>query len=471
MTSRPAAQLVSWLPWSADAFARAARERKPVLLSITAAWCRACHEMDRTTYEDEHVAAIIRDRFVAIRVDTDRRPDINERYNLGGWPTTAFLTADGELLGGGTFVAAARMPDVLRQVIDAVEKRSHDIARARGTITESVQSPCDEQEPSVDAVVDDVFATVDRQCGGFGVEPKFPITAPLHLALLLDREQPDGEWRAIVESTLDGIADGGLHDREGGGFYRYAATRDWQLPHVEKLLETNASLLRVFADAAESLQSDRYRDVCAELADYIRTRLKAPAGGYCGSESEPVVYTDASAAGSAALLAASATLGDPAIGREALEQLERVLLASYRPGAGVAHYLDDTAHVRGLLGDHVAMIHALLDAEGAAGGEPYAMMAEELAHYVLGTMWDDACGGIFDRATDNAEVGLLRARRKPFVINAEAARAFARLARTSGEADFRARAEATLRQLAPAARAQGPLAAHYLLAVRELTLR
>ena len=87
--------MIHWLPWGADAFARASREGKPVLLSITAAWCRACHEMDRTTYADPDVAGLIRDRFVAVRVDTDRRPDINERYNLGGWPTTAFLTADG----------------------------------------------------------------------------------------------------------------------------------------------------------------------------------------------------------------------------------------------------------------------------------------------------------------------------------------------------------------------------------------
>src|SRR6266566_1680000 len=82
--------MITWLPWSADAFARAAREGKPVLLSITAAWCHACHEMDRTTYADPEVAALVRDRFIAVRVDTDRRPDINERYNLGGWPTSAF---------------------------------------------------------------------------------------------------------------------------------------------------------------------------------------------------------------------------------------------------------------------------------------------------------------------------------------------------------------------------------------------
>ena len=114
------APAIAWLPWSADAFARAARESKPVLLSITAAWCQACHEMDRTTYADPEVVALVRDRFVAVRVDTDRRPDINERYNLGGWPTTAFLTSSGDVIAGSTFLPADRMTAVLNRVADAL---------------------------------------------------------------------------------------------------------------------------------------------------------------------------------------------------------------------------------------------------------------------------------------------------------------------------------------------------------------
>jgi uncharacterized protein YyaL (SSP411 family) len=113
----------------------------------------------------------------------------------------------------------------------------------------------------------------------------------------------------------------------------------------------------------------------------------------------------------------------------------------------------------------------LLDAQEASGGEPYEMLAEELAHHMLQTMWDGEAGGFFDRAPEPVEVGLLQARRKPFVLNGDAARALARLARTSGEPEFRLRAEATARTIAHAAPAQGPLGAHYVLAMRELSVR
>jgi uncharacterized protein YyaL (SSP411 family) len=469
MITRARDPLITWLPWSGDAFERAAREGKPVLLSITAAWCEACHEMDRTTYADDRVAALVRDRFVAIRVDTDRRPDINERYNLGGWPTTAFLTSSGDVLGGGTFVDVDRMAGVLRQVLDALDSRAGELAPARVPDETGSAIARPEAEPAPDELLDAVFASFDDEYGGFGIEPKFPLTMPLHLALALGRDQPEGPWDGIVTRTLDALRDGGLHDAKQGGFFRYATTRDWQLPHVEKLLETNASLLKLYAEAAHALGNAAYRDMSVELARYLGQRLRADAGGFCGSEADTIVYTDASAAASGALLTASAVLEDIEIGRDALQQLERVLLASYRPGGGVAHYLDGGPHVRGLLVDQVAMMHALLDAESAEAGEPYGMMAEELAHYVVRTMWDEADGGFFDRAHDTAEVGLLRERRKPFTMNADAARALGRVARTSGDAEFRTRAETALRGIAADATAHGPLAAHYVMAMRELS--
>jgi uncharacterized protein YyaL (SSP411 family) len=466
--SATGAPAVEWLPWSRDAFALASREHKPVLLSITAAWCRACRDMDLTTYAAADVGALVHDRFVAVRVDADRRPDINDRYNLGGWPTTAFLTPEGELLGGGTFVGPDRMPSVLAQVADAMATRGSEIARARMAQEGRSAGAAGSPELSDAAAIDAVFATFDEESGGFGLEPKFPLAAPLHLALALYRETTDARWRSVVERTLDAMSEGAIHDVEEGGFYRYARARDWQAPEPEKLLDTNAALLRVYVDAGVQLGNDRYLAAAGALVSFITTRLASTAGGYRGSEDDPIVYTDSSAAASAALLAAGAALGDTGLGQDALQSLERVLLASYRPGLGVAHYIEDEPRVRGLLADQVSAMHALLDAQEAAGGEPYGMMAGELAHYMLRVL-DGAAGGFLDRQHEPDDMGLLQSRRTPFVANCEAARGLARLARLSGNQAFRVRAEAALQSVSRDAIDYGPLVAHFLLARRELT--
>jgi uncharacterized protein len=460
--------MITWLPWSAEAFARAAREGKPVLLSITAAWCQACHEMDRTTYADPEVAALVRDRFVAVRVDTDRRPDINERYNLGGWPTTAFLTANGDVITGGTFVPADRMTAVLTRVASAF-KSSPQLSRpapeARGETNEV------HQDLETETIIESVFAAFDEEHGGFGIEPKFPHTAPLHLAMALFRESGDARWRAIVERTLDAMANGGLWDARGGGFYRYATARNWQLPHTEKLLETNAELLRVYAEAALVFSRQVDRDRCAAIAGFITGTLRAEAGGYRGSDADGMLYMDGNARAAGALLGAATVLDDSALAREALASFERVILLCYKPGAGLAHYSDGVARVRGLLSDQIYTVGALLDAHDVSALEPYKMMAEELTHVAVRELWDEAGGGFVDRAGHDADIGLLRTRRKPFVANADAASMLIRLERTSGDAGFHARAEGALRAASGQLAGQGPLAAHYVLGARQLSGR
>ena len=398
--------MIQWLPWAGDAFARAAREGKPVLLSITAAWCRACHEMDRTTYADRDVAALVNDRFIAVRVDTDRRPDINERYNLGGWPTTAFLTPAGDLMTGGTFVSAERMPLVLERV--AAEYSAASSALANAATADAVEEPAGETSDVDDAtLVARIFASFDEDYGGFGIEPKFPHTAPLHLAIVLLRETSDPRWETIVVRTLDAMAGGGLWDDAAGGFYRYASTRDWQLPHREKLLETNAALLRVFAEAALVLGRDQDRERCRDIAAFITTTLRTD-HGYAGSDAESTIYVDANATAAGALLGAATVLDDSDLAREAMASFERVALTCYKPGLGMAHYFDGEPRVRGLLADQVAVIAALLDAYDVSADEPYRMMAEELSHIIVRDLWDPAAGGFFDRAPSADDVGLLR---------------------------------------------------------------
>jgi uncharacterized protein YyaL (SSP411 family) len=476
---------VRWLTWSVDAFARARDEDKPVLLSIAAPWCESCHDMDRTTYADPEVAACVNDRFVPIRVDADRRPDISERYSLGGWPTTAFLTSSGDMIGGGTYVPLARMGSVLDRVLDAFHSGRVQMAPATAMPTEPTTSP----QSAVSELTRIVFETFDAEYGGFGTEPKFPLTAPLQLALEVYKRSNDPNMAHVVEMTLDAMGWGALYDDVDGGFFRCAATRDWRSPHQEKLLDVNAMLLRVYVDASETLKIARYRERASEILRYLQTWLADPVdGGWGGSQEadsayyaasaedrrslrpprvDAVLYSGWNALVTSAALRAAEVFDDAALGEFALKSLERVVVACYSPGAGIAHYLDRRPLVRGLLDDQVAMIDAHLDAHEATGNIVYEMMAQELGHYAVRTMWDDKEGGFFDRAEADAHerVGLMSTRLKPFVTNCEAVRVLRRLAGTPGDHDFGARADATLAAMAPLAARQGPLAAYYVLAL------
>ena len=452
---------MDWLPWTAETFARAARESKPILLSISAAWCRACHEMDRTTYADPTVQALAAERYIAIRVDTDHRPDINDRYNLGGWPTTAFLTPEGALIGGGTYLEADRMAGVLRQVADAFPAlaRRPSPLRMRGPHLQTREA-----DPRTRATEETVFATFDEEFGGFGTEPKFPLTAPLRLAMALFRERSDPRHQLIVERTLDAIAGGGLQDREAGGYYRYAITRDWQLPHREKLLDTNARLLAVFVESASTFGRAIDRERVERLASFV-VSLASPAGGYRASAEDTRVFAASTSHAAAALLAAAELLDDGELARSTLTRFEAFLLPAYRPGAGIAHYVEDDGRLAGLLADQVAAGNALLTAYAVTGDEPYRMMAEEIGHYVLRELAAPD-GGFFDRVGDPSDVGLLRTPRVPFVENCEAAVFFAALTRASREAAFDGVAGRALDRAAPEAAAYGPDAAHWLLGQR-----
>jgi hypothetical protein len=486
---------VAWQPWTRAVFARARTERKPVLLSISATWCGTCQEMDRTSYADPVIATFINERFVPIRIDADERPDISERYSLGGWPTTAFLTPDGEILGGGTFVPVARMPGVLAQVADAF---------AAGAL-DSAPSPVHGPDLSLfrpgDGVNDAdlsalVFASFDEGYGGFGGEPKFPLIAPLQLALDRWTTVNDSASETVLVATLDAMGWSALYDDVDGGFFRYATTRDWQQPHFEKLLDVNAALTRIYLDAGAALQIARFTERGADTLRYLQTWLADPVdGGWRGSQQadhryygaasvearrgepappvSPAIYADSNGLMVQTALRAAEVFNDEGLREFAVKSLERVLLTCYKPGAGVAHYFDGQARVRGLLADQFAMAAACLDVFDLTGNVVYEMMAEELAHYALRTMWDEGGGGFYDRAPDDADqaIGLMNRRLKPFATNCDASRTLRRLAIASGEHEFTTSADRTLAAMAAFAAEQGPLAAHYLLARRAAAAR
>jgi uncharacterized protein YyaL (SSP411 family) len=379
---------------------------------------------------------------------------VADRYDLGGLPTTAFLTADGELLGGGTFVSAERLGAALVRL----SKISDSVLAAPRTTVTTASDAMDDA-----ALVLKVFDSFDHEHGGFGTGAKFPLTAPVVLAIDLFAESEAPGMLEYAVRTLDAIGWGPLFDERSGGFSRCAAAADWSDPQPPRLLSTNALLLDLYLHAGEVLRQDRWFQRAADIVRYLDAACDSNGwpSADCGDLSAR--FTDVNAMAASATLRAAAAFQDDALGKRSLDVLERVLLVSYKPGQGVAH---SRRGARGLLTDQVATSIACLDAWESTGNIVYRMMSEELAHYALRTMWDGECGGLFDRDPDAQPVDPLPRSGKPFVLNCEAAVMLRRLAEATNDAMFAARAEeilAAMRSVAPDA---GPLAAHYLLARR-----
>jgi uncharacterized protein YyaL (SSP411 family) len=259
-----ARQPVNWLPWCDEAFERARRETRPILLDIGAVWCHWCHVMDRESYENEEIARLINDGFVAVKVDRDERPDVDGRYQRAvqalsgesGWPLTAFLTPEGEVFFGGTYFppeegrGRAEVARIWSEQRDRALGMARQV-RERVSAHDQAESQVGEIAPGMVAAAADEFAhAFDFRHAGFGRGPKFPNAGAL--LFLLDRWLEGGEdWALrIVRETLDAMARGGVHDQLGGGFHRYATDARWLIPHFEKMAYDNGTLLEAYARAA-----------------------------------------------------------------------------------------------------------------------------------------------------------------------------------------------------------------------------
>lgn len=499
-TDRPTILPVQWLDWSPEAFARAAKEHKPILLAISTTWCPCCVEMDRTSYADRAVTALINERFVPVRVDADERPDVSDRYDFGGWPTTAFLTPTGEVLGGGTYMPPARMSALLSQVADAFEHRTVEIAERTAGLEHGRSMRSQDAAPAASEADADCEAwlcghiadTFDERFGGFGNTPKLMHAEALRVAIRRHLDTGDEPLRHIVTRTLDAMKEGGVWDAIDGGFFRYADARDWSHPHLEKLLVINAAALVVYLEAWEAFGRLCDRDRAIQIVRYVHgTLADVVDGGFYASQradeayyaagsaetlralAPPPVdrsfYADANAQMAVAYVKASRLLDDSSLVAFAVKSIERVALTSYERGAGIAHQPDAERSVRGLLADHVYVASALVDIYEAVEETVYLDIAQELMYYALRTMWDSTTGGFLDRIPGGpGELGLLRERVRPLVANCEAARTLARLGRLTGRDDLRGRAGETLAAQRRVCRASGLQGAAYALALREI---
>lgn len=469
-----------WLSWEHDAFLRARQARKPVLLMLATHWSHGCAEMRRTTYRDDVVIDLIERYFVPVWVDADNRPDIADRYGLGGWPTTAFLTPDGRLLGGQHFTDPSSMVDLLRRVAKAFAARGDELMMTPPGPTAgpapSRSAPPGESVPiEVEPwVVNHLLDAFDDEHGGFGRSAKHVPADALVLAAARYRAG-DAAMGPIITRTLDAIGWSPIFDDAEGGVFRCCARRDWTEPSPEKLLEVNASALRAFLEGGMALDEARYYQRAADVIVYVRRMLTDTTGhAFFASQDATVdraVYTAGNAQMASAFMRASEGLGDSSLLEFAIGVLDHVAGEAYSPGNGVCHRVDTPASERGLLTDQVALGEALLDAYQAAERDAYLDLAQELTLFAMRRLWSESSRVFVDRVVADDDIGLLRQPITPFVANCRTAALLARLARVTARDEFADRAGIVLGTLASGVRKQSVDAASYVLASHELSLR
>lgn len=485
---------ITWYDWDEDTFDLADTLELPVMLYITAPWCEPCHLMEETTLADPDVVAAINDGFLPILVDADKRPDVDDRYNRGGWPTTAFLDANGEVLESHNFLTTEEMMAVLQRVKARFEGQEAPQAPTIA-IRPGVQlAELDEQPEAVgeltpdlpDRVAQTVVAAFDAENGGFGSAPKFHHADVLEFVLAVAHRTGDEEAARVVHKSLAAMARSELYDRVAGGFFRYANAADWTTPHYEKLSGDQAQLLSLYLRAYQATGLQTYLDTAEGILAYIDATLWDRDRGYFYSSQEadpdyylldaqgrsareaPYVdktaYTQRNAAVASAYLLASAVLDEPRYADLAVSALEFVWKNAYREGLGMHHYFDTQPHVPGLLGDQVSMATALLDAYEHFGREVYLQHAETLMRFADNALRDDD-GRYFDTVVAPEAVGRMRRREKPFCENVLAAEAKLRLYRLTGQEACRQSAQQTLEALVPTFDDVGFEAARFALAV------
>lgn len=478
---------INWVDWTDEAFERAKKENKPVLLDISAVWCHWCHRLDQDTYSVPDIADYIQTNFIPIRVDTDKRPDINRRYNMGGWPTTAFLAPDGRVIGGGTYIPPDQMRQVLRDVKSFWEK-------SQGKPTPELAMPEPESIPIgelSDSIVYEVLGEVannfDPVYGGFGSQPKFPNTEAQELALMKYRYTGNREYLRIVTVTLQNVGRSGTYDKEMGGFFRYSTLRDWSVPHFEKMSEDNAKWLQLYLHAHQATGEQFYADIARGIVDYTTNWLSdRESGCFYGSQdadeeyyklskaeraskSAPYVdkhiYTNWNAMMVHSFLEASFILADMQIREFALKSLDRLLALNYRPGEGMYHFYDGQPQLPNQLADQAQTARALCYAYESTGDKKYLNTAEELMEITARKLYDSEHGGFFDTIVDTKAPGFLSKPAKPLDENSVAARVLTVLFHLTGKENYRKQSEETLKRFVKIYPQFGYMAADYAMSV------
>ena len=295
---------VDWYPWGEEAFARARAEDKPILLSVGYATCHWCHVMERESFEDEAIARLLGEHFVAIKVDREELPDVDHVYmsalqaltQSGGWPMNMFLTPGLAPFHGGTYFppqprhGLPAFADLLRAVATAWREQRAELEQQALALLEHVRqgtrlprrAPADDLHAKALATLGRSF---DRRHGGFGAAPKFPQPALLQYLLALAAMDVD-QARTMLIETLTPMAAGGIYDQVGGGFARYSTDERWHVPHFEKMLYDNAQLVRVYIGAWRLTGDERLRFVAEDTLAWLQREMHPAASAVAFSSAQ-----------------------------------------------------------------------------------------------------------------------------------------------------------------------------------------
>ncbi len=486
---------IAWRTWSPQTFQEARSFERPILLSISAVWCHWCHVMDETSYSDSEVIAYVNEHFVAVRVDNDRRPDINARYNMGGWPTTAFLSPDGITLTGATYLPP---PDMLRTLQNVKSFYAENKAQIRERLNELKARPLrlvqnaeagDLRGSMITRIIEEISDSYDPEYGGFGIEPKFPQTDVLELLLAEYRITKEQRLYDMLARTMLAMARGGMYDHVEGGFFRYSTTRDWSVPHFEKMTEDHAGFLRVLAGLYKLSNNSDFRATLVSTTMYIRTTLRDPQTSlFAGSQDAdeeyfslpleqrkerqaPYVdrtsYSNWTASLAGALCAVGDVLADQEVTQETIAALDS-LDARMRDRDGLLyHYLEPggSPQVAGLLTDQAAYLRALLDAHEYTGHSRFLQRAHDVAG-TIAEKFSSPEGGFYDHANAAEALGNVSILDRPLADNGSVADSLLRLAAITNEPRYRETAERALLVFARTYGKAGSFAAAYVRALR-----
>ena len=296
---------VDWYGWGEEALQAAQRDNKPLLVSIGYSSCHWCHVMERESYEDDDIAALMNRLFVNVKIDREERPDLDGIFmnavqmlsGQGGWPLNVFLTPDGKPFFGGTYFPPEDrqgMPSwsrVLRSVSEAYESRRDEVASAADQVVEKLNTmfasftgPVSSLDDAPEAAFNKIQQEFDQEFGGFGLAPKFP--QPMILEFLLRRYSHTKDQNALqmVEKSLLAMARGGIYDHVGGGFHRYSTDSRWLVPHFEKMLYDNALLGRVYLHTYQVTKTPLYREVVEQTLDYILREMSSADGAFYSAQ-------------------------------------------------------------------------------------------------------------------------------------------------------------------------------------------